>query len=184
MWRNLAKYFADFSLPISREFPRKWAQEISRKDLYNFPEPRSNMLSPRDSGSSRAQAFFYVNLHELAVSGGRSIGTKGFHSFAWAPYNLPQRIQAYMVWNFLDPLSVARGLLQGRPLQLPMGWGVGEKLTKSWPTFEQLCVHNIALAISYCFSTSKSAARTKSGWLEVDHELDMGCQLLTRTFVC
>ena len=29
--------------------------------------------------------------------------------------------------------GVARGLLQGRPLQLPMGWGVGEELTKSWP---------------------------------------------------
>ena len=26
--------------------------------------------------------------------------------------------------------------------------------------------------------------RTKSGWLEVDQELDMGCQLLTRTFPC
>ena len=25
-------------------------------------------------------------------------------------------------------------------------------------------------------------AHTKSGWLEVDQELDMGCQLLTRTF--
>ena len=27
--------------------------------------------------------------------------------------------------------GVARGLLQGGPLQLPMGWGVGEELTKS-----------------------------------------------------
>ena len=32
-----------------------------------------------------------------------------------------------------------------------MGWGVGEELTKSWPTFEQLCVQNLAWAISYCF---------------------------------
>ena len=119
-------------------------------------------------------------------------------------------------------LSGARGLLQGRPLQLPMGWGVvrtilvsvkflsailgpemaapilwtprisvvflqenlhvhkiprfrggvfwvlgggsanffygrgdfsevGKELTKSWPTFEQLCVQNLAWAISYCF---------------------------------
>ena len=32
-------------------------------------------------------------------------------------------------------LGVARGLLQGRPLQLPMACGVGEELTKSWPTF-------------------------------------------------
>ena len=45
--------------------------------------------------------------------------------------------------------------MQGRPLQLPMGWGVGEELTKSWPTFEQLCVQNLALAISYCFSPTK-----------------------------
>ena len=78
--------------------------------------------------------------------------------------------------------GVARGLLQGRPLQLPMGWGVGEELTKSWPTFEQLCVQNLAWAISYCCLPPK--ARTKSGWLEVDQELDMGCQLLTRTFPC
>ena len=26
--------------------------------------------------------------------------------------------------------GVARGLLQGRPLRRPMGWGVGEELTK------------------------------------------------------
>ena len=27
--------------------------------------------------------------------------------------------------------GVARGLLQGRPLQRPMGWGVGDELTKT-----------------------------------------------------
>ena len=37
-----------------------------------------------------------------------------------------------------------------------VGWGVGEELTKSWPTFEQLCVQNLALAISCCFSPTKS----------------------------
>ena len=57
--------------------------------------------------------------------------------------------------------GVARGLLQGRPLQLPMGWGVGDELTKSWPTFEQLCVQNLALAISYCFSHTKSAYKIR-----------------------
>ena len=55
-----------------------------------------------------------------------------------------------------------------------MGWGVGEELTKSWPTFEQLCVQNLALAISCCFPPAKKKARTKSGWLEVDQELDNG----------
>ena len=69
-------------------------------------------------------------------------------------------------------LAVARGLLQGRPLQLPMGWGVGEESTKSWSTFEQLSVQNLALAISYCFLLPR--ARTKSGWPEVDQELDNG----------
>ena len=70
--------------------------------------------------------------------------------------------------------GVARGLLQGRPLQLPMGWGVGDELTKSRPTFEQLCVQNLALAISYFFYPTKSAYKCtiKSGWLEVDQELD------------
>ena len=46
--------------------------------------------------------------------------------------------------------GVARGLLQGRPLQLPMAWGVGEELTKSWPIFEQLGVQNLAWVTSYC----------------------------------
>ena len=69
--------------------------------------------------------------------------------------------------------GVARGLLQGRPLQLPMGWGVGEELTKSWPTCEQLCVQNLA---NWRFRAVFLLARacTKSGWLEVDQELDMG----------
>ena len=68
-------------------------------------------------------------------------------------------------------------------LAASMGWGVGEELTKSWPTFEHLCVQNLALAISCCFFLLPRA-RTKSCWLEVDQELDMGCQLLTRTFLC
>ena len=58
------------------------------------------------------------------------------------------------------------------PLQLPMGWGVGKELTKSWPTFEQLCVQNLALAFRAVFLLPK--ARAKSGWLEVHQELDMG----------
>ena len=57
------------------------------------------------------------------------------------------------------PLSsysgVARGLLQGRPLQLPMEWGVGEESTKSWPTFEQFCVQNLALGVSCCSGAKK-----------------------------
>ena len=47
------------------------------------------------------------------------------------------------------------------PLQLPMmGWGAGGELTKSWPTFEQLCVQNLALATSYCFSPTKIRKET------------------------
>ena len=48
------------------------------------------------------------------------------------------------------------------------GWGVGEESTKSWPTFEQLCVQDLAWAISYCFPPAK---RTKSGGLEVDQRV-------------
>ena len=48
-------------------------------------------------------------------------------------------------------------------MQLPMGWGVGEELTKSWPTLEQLCVQNLAQAILCCFFSCQ-----ESGWLEVD----------------
>ena len=49
--------------------------------------------------------------------------------------------------------GVARGLLQGRPLQLSMGWGVGKQLAKRCPTFEQLCGQNLAWTMSYCFSS-------------------------------
>ena len=40
-------------------------------------------------------------------------------------------------------------------------------------------VQNLALSIAVFLL---ARACTKSGWLEVDKELDMGCQLLTRTF--
>ena len=53
------------------------------------------------------------------------------------------------------------------PCNFPWGGVLAMSLTKSWPTFEQLCVQNIALAISYCFF-SYQKKRTKSGWLEVD----------------
>ena len=59
--------------------------------------------------------------------------------------------------------GVARGLLHGRPLQLPMGWGVGKELTKSWPTFEQLCVQNLAPAISYCFFSYQERVQNPAG---------------------
>ena len=58
--------------------------------------------------------------------------------------------------------GVARGLLQGRPLRLLMGWGAGEELTKSWPTFERLRVQDLALAISYCFSPSIDQERIQN----------------------
>ena len=69
--------------------------------------------------------------------------------------------------------GVARGLLQGRSLQLPMGWGVGEQLTKSWPTFEQLCVQNLALAISCCFSPTMSEYKIQlaGSWPRLGHGL-------------
>ena len=59
--------------------------------------------------------------------------------------------------------GVARGLLQGRPLQLPMGWGVGEELTKSWPTFEQLCVQNLAWAIFVLFFSYQERVQNPAG---------------------
>ena len=71
--------------------------------------------------------------------------------------------------------GVARGLLQGRTLQLPRG--VDQELANFWAT---LCTKS--WAVSYCFLLPRM--RTKSGWLEVDQELDMGCQLLARTFLC
>ena len=74
-------------------------------------------------------------------------------------------------WVFTS--CFARGRLQGRPLQPLMGWGVGEELTKSWPTFEQLCVQNLVLAISCCFSPTRSAykIRLARSWPRVGHGL-------------
>ena len=62
------------------------------------------------------------------------------------------------------------------------------ELARNWPRVGQLlnnseCVQNLTLAIWYCFFLLPRA-HTKSGWLKVDQELDMGCQLLTRTFPC
>ena len=86
-----------------------------------------------------------------------------------------KRTQNLLFGHFRGALGsgVAKGLLQGRPLQLPMGWGVGEKLTKSGPTCEQLRVQNLALVISYCFSPTKSAykIRLARSWLRVGHGL-------------
>ena len=77
--------------------------------------------------------------------------------------------------------GVARGLLQGRPLQLPTGRGVGAELTKSWPTFEQVCVTKSCPAISCCFSpTSAYKTRLARSWPRVGH----GLPTLTRTFPC
>ena len=66
-----------------------------------------------------------------------------------------------------------RKVARSAALQLPMGWGVGDELTKSWPTFEQLCVQNLALAISYCFSPTKSAykIRLARSWPRVGQRL-------------
>ena len=76
-----------------------------------------------------------------------------------------KRVVAWPPW-----LGVARGILQGRPLQLPMGWGVDKELTKSWPTYEQLCVQNLALAISCCFSRTKSTYEIRLLW---DHSFPL-----------
>ena len=61
-----------------------------------------------------------------------------------------------------------------------MGWGVGEELTKSWPTFDQLCVQILLRRFHTVFLPPR--ARTKSGRPEVDQELDMGWQLLHEHF--
>ena len=64
--------------------------------------------------------------------------------------------------------GVARGLLQGRPLQFPIGWGAGVELTKSWPTPEQ----NLALGI-LCFFLNKRSykIRLPGSWPRVGHGL-------------
>ena len=84
-------------------------------------------------------------------------------------------LTALETYHDTPPISsgVAKGLLQGEHLQLPMGWGVGEELTKSWPSFEKLCVQNLSLAISCCFSPTKSAykIRLARSWPRVGHGL-------------
>ena len=84
---------------------------------------------------------------------------------------------------FLLFSGVARGPLQGRPLQFSDGMGSWRGINQELTNFEQLCVQNLALAISCCFSHSKSAhkIRLARNWPSVEHGL---LQPLTRTFPC
>ena len=68
------------------------------------------------------------------------------------------------------------------PCNIP--WG-GE-LARSWPRVGQLLGNSVCKVLPWRFRTVflLPRDRTKSGWLEVDQELDMGCQLLTRTSQC
>ena len=65
---------------------------------------------------------------------------------------------------------------------------VGQLLVNSSPTPLPTRSARVFLAIVLWqhqrFILWFSRAHTKSGWLEVDQELNMGCQLLTRTFLC
>ena len=107
----------------------------------------------------------------LALSGGmdwwrmewpfsrvRKIFFRG-RNFLENPRNSAERaiFAKFQAPNFEHNSGVARRLFQGRPLQLPMGWGVGQELSKSWPTCEQLCLQNLALAISCSCYPTKSA---------------------------
>ena len=144
--------------------------------VFNSQAPSSQAgVVLQESGDSPPQVVSAsANLLQLALttSFGRSSCLRTSHSELWT---CAEDRRDNRQIRTTPPSGVVRGLLQGRPLQLPMGWGVGKELTKSWPTFEQLCVQNLAWAISYCLSPR---AHTKSGWLEVGQELDMGCQLL------
>ena len=65
--------------------------------------------------------------------------------------------------------GVARGLLQGIPLQIPMGWG-------AWRGVGQLLSNSVCKILPRRFRTAflLPRARTKSGWLEAGQELDNG----------
>ena len=56
--------------------------------------------------------------------------------------------------------------------------GIDQVLTNFWAT---LCIESF---LGDVILVSPTKCAYKSGWLEVDQELDMGCQLLTRTFPC
>ena len=60
------------------------------------------------------------------------------------------------------------------------------ELARNWPRVGQLLSNPVYKILPWRFRAVvlRPRACTKSGWLEVDQELDMGCQLLTRTFPC
>ena len=68
----------------------------------------------------------------------------------------------------------------------PCNFPWGGELARSWPRVGQLSSTSVYKTLLGGFRTVflLPRARTKSGWLEVDQQLDMGCQLLTRTFRC
>ena len=80
--------------------------------------------------------------------------------------------------------EITRGLLQGRPLQLPMGWGVCSKVDHRVGELLSNSVYKISpWRFRTVFLLTKSAYKirlARSGsW-----EWGMGCQLLARTFPC
>ena len=156
-----ARYLTDFPTGVClRMSVRKSAQKILKEN----PQPM-----PKKSPANPPKLIQQVPDTCLHICQGHSCCVKGGHS-------------PYQIWRFGGAEQAILKVEEFRCCQRTtarktlatshMGWGVGEELTKSWPTFEQLCVQNLALAISYCFLLPK--ARTKSGWLEVDQELDNG----------
>ena len=82
-----------------------------------------------------------------------------------------------------DPLYCSQVLPEDFCKEDPCNFPRGGELAMSWPRVGQLMSNSVEKILPWRFRTVflLPKARTKSGWLEVDQELDMGCQLLGET---
>ena len=70
---------------------------------------------------------FGISVTWSAINFGKSVTMSAIGGFSGL--QIPTLLVSELI--SVTDSGIARGLLQGRPLQLPMGWGVGDELTKS-----------------------------------------------------
>ena len=138
---------------------RKQSEEpfVSRQGVSGLPEKRADL---------------WGSLGNLPESLGNFWGTSGllFQSTVILPGKSPGNFRGSRQGTSAEVRGNSRKSIERsqhcrKTLAASMGWGVGEEVTKSCPTSEQLCVRSLAWRFHAVFLLPR--ARAKSGWLEV-----------------